>query len=231
MTVSLYSGQCSYSLLRRRLRPSQARVRSTTQRRGGTTKPSWAAGRLTTSKAIPYSVCSHRAKSSPLYPWSAHSFWSVCHPRWLTWSTHRAPSRSPTSAAWTTTASSSPAVSTRMWRLRPRTFLASVVAPLAPGLGRLGALAIDDCGRGLRCPAGLLPRLLHQVLMDLLQGAVPGPLVEVVAHAGPRRELPRQQPPLAARARKVQQRVDDFPQFQAGGAPRAAVGPEAGLEQ
>src|ERR1700741_4154273 len=112
------------------------------------------------------------------------------------WSrTNRAPSRSCTSAGWTTTFSKRPSVSTRMWRLRPVTFLpASKPAGRAqsPLLSDLGAWAVDDRGRGARFSAFSFARRHVELVVDALQRAVPLPQHEVVIRRALRRQVLRQ---------------------------------------
>src|SRR5215210_1062566 len=214
MTVSVYSTSRSYSLLKRRLRPSQASVRSTTQRRGSTTNPTWSSAWRTISSVRPCCCRSQAANSAPVYPWSAHRCCSVGQWWQARRNTQRAPSRSSTSAACTTTASSHPCVSTTKCRLRPRTFFPPVPAALAASFGALDALTINDCGRRGFGAAHLPPGLPHQLALDDLQRAVAGPFIEVVAHALPLGIFAREQAPLAARPRKVQQGVQHRPQIQ-----------------
>src|SRR5919112_6900235 len=225
MTVSVLSGWCSYSLLSRRARPSQANDLSTTHRRGRSTKPRAAAGRWTISRSIPY-ICRTHCTSSPRYVWSAHPLTSSGQRRRRRPNTQRAPSASDIAAVSTATPSSSPVLSTTRCRLRPFTFLAGVVAALPSRFGRFHALAVDDKGGWLRAPPGLQAPLLDQGRVDLFPGAVLTPLGEVVTDALPLRKLVGQQAPLAACAREVEQGVDHFPQVQ----PRRAPGAPGPLE-
>src|SRR5918911_1053402 len=218
MTHSVWSGWCSYSLLSRRARPSQAEVRSTTQRRGTSRNPFASAGRCTISRSMPY-VCRAHGTSSPRYVWSAQPFTNSGQRPRVRPKTQRAPSASDMAAVSTALASRFPTLSTTTCRLRPATFLARVVAPLASGLGGLHALTVDHKRAGLCTPPGLLAHLLDQRRVDLLPGAVPTPFVKVVADTLPLGKLVGQQAPLAARAREVAQCVDHLAQIQLRRAP------------
>ena len=61
-------------------------------------------------------------------------------------------------------------------------------------------------------PSDRDPDTFAQGSVQVLPGAVLRPLVEVVAHCAPIRELPGQQPPLAAGPFQVEQAVDHPPQ-------------------
>src|SRR5690606_42012296 len=67
-----------------------------------------------------------------------------------------------TSAPWTTTASTSPSVSTSRCRLRPLTFFSRVEPAFSAAVGRLHALAVEHCDSRLfvspRLPSNLLPQ-------------------------------------------------------------------------
>jgi hypothetical protein len=118
-----------------------------------------------------------------------------------------------------------------MCRFRPRIFFPGVVAPLAADLGRLDALAVDDRGARLRIPAGPPPHGLAQRRVDPLPSAVEGPDVEVIADAVVIGEVLRQQPPLAAGPRQVQDGVDHLPQVQLARATRPRPLREQRLQQ
>src|SRR4051812_14385217 len=210
---SVWSGWCSYSLLSRRARPSQARVRSTTQRRGKSTNPFASAGRCTISRSMSY-VCRAHSTNVPPYVWSAQPFARLGHRARVRPNTQRAPAASDMAAVSTAMASRLPTLSTTTCRLRPATFLAGIIAALPSRLGALHTLAVDDKRGRLGLPPHLLADLLDQGGVDRFPGAFPTPFVEVVAYALPFREFMGQQPPLAAGAREVAQRVDDFPQIQ-----------------
>jgi hypothetical protein len=100
--------------------------------------------------------------------------------------TSLAPSRSWMLAAWTTTASSSPRVSTTIWRLRPVTFL-SASPPRDPLFCRLHRMAIYDSSAGCRLPTFGFPDLGAQGLVDTFPGTVLTPLPEVPPNGAPRR--------------------------------------------
>src|SRR5918911_1680103 len=112
------------------------------------------------------------------------------------------------SAGATGARSSSPSVSTRMWRLRPLTSFPPVEAALAAGFGGLDRLAVQDGGAGLGMATRRHPDAFAQDGVQVLPGAVLGPLVEVVADGPPIRELLGQQSPLAAGPLQIQPTID-----------------------
>src|SRR4051812_33836109 len=101
-------------------------------------------------------------------------------------------------AAWTTTMSNRPMVSTNTCRLRPLTFFPRVVAAVAAAAGRLDRLAVQDGRRRLRLPAGEIAGVIAEGIMHDLPGAVLLPTAEVAVDAVPGREVVRQRPPGAA---------------------------------
>ncbi len=121
----------SRSFARRRHRPSQAKARSTTQRRGSTSKPLAASERLTISSVRSPILSSALRSFGPAQPPSA----KTCRSRGNAWrmdpSTAGAPSRSWMSAARATSPTIRPSVSGTLWRLRPLTFLPAS-KPLTP---------------------------------------------------------------------------------------------------
>src|SRR5271154_6992909 len=124
-----------------------------------------------------------------------------------------APSRSCTLAGWTATLSRRPRVSTRMWRLRPMTFLPhQSLAGRAQSrlLSRLAALAVDDRRRRARFAPGPLARLDVERVMDALQRAVPIPQAKVVVRRALRRQILGQSLPLAAGRQHIEDGVQDF---------------------
>src|SRR5437762_3425063 len=123
----------SYSLLSRRLHPSQAYVRSTTQRMGSTSN-FLPLGRLTTSMQYLWPACStHSRKGSVLYLESSKITSSRCRARSSSLpSTAGAERPSCSEAAVTATASTKPSVSTTTCRLRPLTFLPPSTSLSAP---------------------------------------------------------------------------------------------------
>src|SRR5579864_2856446 len=202
-------GRRSYSLLRRRWNPNHAKLRSITQRRGCTAKPTVSSARRTISRSS-WGQCSasHSAKASAVYALSAHSLRTLGTSRRPCVSTPRAPGPSARSAGWTCTASRWPQVSTSRWRLRPLTFFPPVEpAGIAPA-GPFGALAVDDGGAGPPLPSLPLARFVAQGGLHPLQGAVACPLHEIVVDQAPIGILLGQQAPLAARAQAVEQGVD-----------------------
>ncbi len=118
MIASLLLGNASWSLLKRRAWLRHATVRSTTHRRGSTTKPRCVSDRRTTSRVR--RACRHaQSTRCPRYAPSTHIRRTVFHALRRRASTSRAPSRSCTAAAVTTTTNNSPNVSTSTCRLRP----------------------------------------------------------------------------------------------------------------
>jgi hypothetical protein len=71
--VARVSARFSKSMARRRLRPNQEKVRSTTQRRGRTTKPVTSSLRLTISRRSRGHLCHRRINLPGLKPPSARS--------------------------------------------------------------------------------------------------------------------------------------------------------------
>src|SRR5277367_3694575 len=125
-------------------------------------------------------------------------------------STWRAPSRSCTSAGWTTTLNRRPSVSTRRWRLRPVTFLPASKPwgrAQSPFLSGLGALAVDDRRTWAGFASGLFTRRYVERVVDAHQRAVPFPQHEVIVRCTLRRQVLRQSLPLAASRQHVADRV------------------------
>src|SRR5205807_9390829 len=91
-------------------------------------------------------------------------------------------SRSWRFARWTTTASTNPSVSTKIWRLTPLIFFPRVVPSCAGGPGRLDGLAVDAAGARFRSLADLLADLPPQRIVDLVPPPATAPAVEVVSH-------------------------------------------------
>ncbi len=150
-------GKRSYPRLRRRQRPNQAKVRSTTQRRCCTVKPVVCAGGSTMSRSrLGQTSTIHWAKAWALYARSAHSLRRVGTRR-LAWvSTPRAPGPSAMCAGWTCTASRNPFVSTTRCRLRPLTFFPPVNRASVGQIAPFNTLTVDDGGGGPASPPLLL---------------------------------------------------------------------------
>src|SRR5215210_555477 len=90
-----------------------------------------------------------------------------------------------------------------------------LLAPVVPALlpahrGGLGGLRVHDAGAGLGAPTELLPELASHRPVRPLPGAVYPPCPEIVEHRLPRREVPRQHPPLTAALEDVEDGVQDF---------------------
>ena len=101
-----------------RLRPIQAKNRSTTQRRGFTAKPIWSGFLRTISTAINVAVVTF----SSAYPLSAKTRWTNGKMRRETRRSGTPPSRSWMLAACGSSTRPRPSVSTSAWRLRPLIF-------------------------------------------------------------------------------------------------------------
>src|SRR5215471_6987768 len=147
----------------------QAKVRSTTQRRGSTSKA--CGSRLATIWSVIVKVLA-QAESLPVYPASAQTRATSRQARWVFHSSGRAPWRSWTEAGVITTSRTRPVVSTAMWRLRPLTFLALSQPRLA--LGTVPAARTDweagDRGGGLGLAPGRCPDLGAQLPVHPGQG-------------------------------------------------------------
>ena len=104
-----------------------------------------------------------------------------------------------------------PSVSTRMWRLRPVTFLPASKpcgSSEAPFLRSLGALAVDHRRRWARlAPFPVAYRHIERVV-DALERAVPVPQHEVVMCRRLRRQVLGQRRPLAARPKNIEDPVE-----------------------
>lgn len=99
-------------------------------------------------------------------------------------------------------------------------FAAVGPALLAPQRG-LDRLAVDRCRAGRQRPPGLDAGQRAKDIEDLLPSAVCVPLLEVVVHAIPGREVVRQGTPGAAFPGVVEQRVDDLTQVYLTGPTRS----------
>jgi hypothetical protein len=121
-----------------------------------------------------------------------------------------APSRSWTLAAVTTTASSTPKVSTKRWRLRPLTCL-SVAYPWPPFVRGLDRLASDAPGAGLP----LFPRGDAHIAAEEIMPHLPRPILLPVAtgviHDPPWRQIVGQHAPGVAAAQEIADGVQDLP--------------------
>lgn len=106
-----------------------------------------------------------------------------------------------------------------------------IVAAVPSHRRRLDALAVHDPGARLRVPAHRRPDPRPQVVVEPDPGAVRRPLVEVVPDGAPGAEVPRQQPPLAARSRQVPDAVHHLPERDRGRSPRPGVRRQLGTDQ
>src|ERR1700730_6198696 len=111
------------------------------------------------------------------------------------------PSRSWMSAGWTATQAGSVGDEVA---LAAFDLFRGIVTAWSTAFGRLDRLAINDTGRGARlAPRGLA--CLHQQLkIDPLKQPTVPPILEIALHRRERREILRQQPPLAARPKHLQ---------------------------
>lgn len=110
-----------------------------------------------------------------------------------------------------------------MWRLRPWTSFPPVEAALAAGLSGLDRLTVQDRRARLGVPSRRHADAFAEDRVQVLPGAILGPLVEVVADGPPIRELLGQQPPLAAGPFQVQQPVEHLAQANRAG-PAGSLG-------
>src|SRR5215475_1218074 len=112
-------------------------------------------------------------------------------------------------AGWTTTASSSPKVSTKMCRLIPLIFFPRVVAPLPTGPCRLDGLTIDATGAGLRLFPGRLAHSKAQRVMNPLPEPGAAPLMEVIPDRALGGKVVGQGGPRTTGPQDVFDRIDD----------------------
>lgn len=160
MNASLTSVRSSSSLLQRRDHASHAKVRSTIQRWGNTTKPR--SLRLTMVRVIPKSAAIQRT-NWPAYPPSAQSSRKRGCVGRARKATRCAPARSWMSAAWTTTATTGGPSYRPHYAACVPSFLSRIVAALlSADLGGLDTLAIHNRGTGIRMFARPLAHLPPQ---------------------------------------------------------------------
>src|SRR5262245_39070549 len=134
-----------------------------------------------------------------------------------------APAQSVTLPGVTSTASTSPSVSTSRCRLRPLIFFPPVVALQARvAVAHLHRLAVEDGGAGLTRPPLGQADLLAEALVQPFPGAVQAPAADAGVHGAPRREVVGQQPPGAAGPQEVEVGIADLADVD-------GTGPAAGL--
>jgi hypothetical protein len=206
--ASVLSFVRSYSLLRRRERLSQPKVRSTIHRRGCTEKPRCPATALITWPHHPQRTQAHVSA-----PWNAESAHKRC--TYLTISctdcnNRRPPSRSCVLAGRISKPQTRPSVSTARKRLRPQTFFPRIVATRPALLSSLDRLAVQHQSLGPGLLARLLSHFTPQPIMDMLPQAALLPEPEVMKDNAVRRKVMRQSTPGAAVACLIQDGVDDF---------------------
>ena len=109
--------------------------------------------------------------------------------------------------------------------------LGVVPAPLRAAGGGVDRLAID--ARGGAAVVGLLGRadLAAEPVVDLVQGPVMPPLVEVPPDRALGREVVGEIAPLAAGAEEVEDGIDDIPQVGRAGPTAAGFGRDVRLDQ
>src|SRR5436305_7766594 len=91
--------------------------------------------------------------------------------------------------------------------------LAAICPAFLAAQRRLDRLAAEHRGAGVVRAPGLGAGQGAKDVEQLLPGATLVPVLEVVVHRPPRREVVRQGPPGASLARMVEQRVDDLTQI------------------
>ena len=114
--------------------------------------------------------------------------------------------------------------------LSARDLFMGVVAALLAAFAGLHRLAVDATGAGRGGAAGLLADLLPQRFMNVFQGAVVTPLIEVAPYRTLGWEVLRQIAPLTSRLEKVEDRVQHVTH---GSRARSATGKDRdkGLDQ
>ena len=96
--------------------------------------------------------------------------------------------------------------------LAPLDQLGRIEAPDIPAFRGFHGLAVDHAGRRAGLASRRFTRGHEKVMVESAQRSVGTPSIEVTLDRTARRELPRQHPPLAARARHVQDRVQHLAQ-------------------
>lgn len=206
--ASVLSFVRSYSLLRRRERLSQPKVRSTIHRRGCTEKP-----RCPTAALITWPHHPQRTQAHVSAPWNAESAHKRC--TYLTISCTDCNNRRPPSRSWVLAGRISnpqtrPSVSTARKRLRPQTFFPRIVATRPALLSSLDRLAVQHQSLGSGLLACLLSHFPTQPIMDMLPQPALLPVPEVVEDNTVRGKVVRQRTPSTAIAGLIQDGVDNF---------------------
>ena len=96
--------------------------------------------------------------------------------------------------------------------LAPLDQLGRIEAPDTLAFRGFHGLAVDHAGRRAGLASRRFTRGHEKVMVESAQRSVGTPSIEVTLDRTARRELPRQHPPLAARARHVQDRVQHLAQ-------------------
>jgi hypothetical protein len=106
-----------------------------------------------------------------------------------------------------------------------------VKAPYSAAFGGFNALAVDHARRRAGFAARSFARRHHQRVVHRPPESAVAPLIEVVLNRGERREILRQQPPLAARPCNERQRVHNLAQIDGARAAKTARRGQHGLQQ
>ena len=214
----------SKSLARRRVRPSQAKVRSTTQRRGSSWKPLSRAGarRFRSSKGPIGDRPSNwrrdrRGRRRHGADRGTHGRTAQREPRRVGPGCWRAPARR----------AGKPCVSVTMWRLRPLMRLAAST-PRGPPLSVVGTLWLSmmPADGVARRPSASEQR--HQTSVDLRAMSHRRASGRNSLARSKRRKLPRQEAPLTARRQQIENSVDDRAQIALARPPRRRGGGSSG---
>src|SRR5271154_3698408 len=89
-------------------------------------------------------------------------------------------------------------------------FLSSIVTAWPAGLGGLGALAVDDRGRGAGAATDPFAICHHERVVYPFKAPVVAPGGEPAVNGPPWRQVVRQQAPRAARSHDIKDAVDDL---------------------
>src|SRR5215472_10333818 len=123
-------------------------------------------------------------------------------------------------AAWTTTLSKKPSVSTKIWRLTPTSFVFPS-KPRTPPMRVLTDWKRDNGGARGGIAAGMQPGQLAQVGVDLDPGPIAAPSPKVIRDRLPSAVLAGQIPPGTAGPQDVEHAIGDAPHIRRA---RAAIG-------
>ncbi len=193
---------------RRRHRPSQARVRSTTQRRGRPLKPPAMWERLTISTVQRPMAFKASRSFGPAWPPSAKIGRNMANRTATAFSTSGAPSRSRNPALCPTHPTSKPSVSVTIGALATLDPLAHVIAGNPAPFRGFHALAVEDTGG--RPGLATLGQTRHpdKRAGHLVQSSVSAPALKIPPHRRNRWKGGWQQSPLATGCRNVKERIE-----------------------